>query len=284
MPSLGFHKVFLNKISVPERLRAVSNDHVATIVESVQQCGEILSPIILGTQSNVLGEDPDSLEFFLIAGAHRLAAAAQVGLERIPAQVWENIKPEEARLIEIDENLVRHELNPLDRAVFLFERKNIYEILHPEAKKGAKNQHTVGLLSDTVSFSQDAAEKTKLSKRTIERACQIAEGIPEELRLEIANTNLALNQGELLKLAKIGDPTVQKEIIALLNDGAVKKVEEGLKAASGHVERTMDPNEEALTKMVDHWNRLPKAVQDDFLDILVDTGRVAFPTQAEAAE
>jgi ParB family chromosome partitioning protein len=39
--------------------------------------------------------------------------------------------------LEIDENLIRNELNTVERADHFVRRKEIYETLHPETKNGA---------------------------------------------------------------------------------------------------------------------------------------------------
>ncbi len=107
----------------------------------------------------------------LIAGYHRLEACKQLGWETIPAQV---IKANEltAELIEIDENLIRNELTVLERGEILKRRKEIYEAIYPESKKGGNygNQFTGRMprLSETISFSQDTANKTGFSSRTIQ--------------------------------------------------------------------------------------------------------------------
>lgn len=58
----------------------------------------------------------------------------------------------------------RNELNALERGEQLARRKDIYEALYPETKRGGDygNQFTggKGRLNDTVSFSQDTAAQT----------------------------------------------------------------------------------------------------------------------------
>ncbi len=273
---VGHHNVYLEKITVPERLRSVSADHVATIVESVKQCGEILNPIIVGAEK--LEENPDQVSFFLIAGAHRFEAAKQAGLERIPSQVWEDITPEEARLIEIDENLIRHELNPLDRAVFLSERKDVYEKMHPETKNGAQGSRSGQTNeNDTMSFSNDTAERTGLGKRTIERAVKIAKGIPVELRKRIIGTELAQNQKELLELAKIGDQMLQAQIVERIVSGQSSKVGAAVKEIKGHVEIEKNKDDTEFEKLVELFQRASKAAQDRFLDVLEDNHLIIRP-------
>jgi len=279
---VGHHNVYLDKVTVPERLRAVSADHVATIVESVKQCGEILNPIIVGAEK--LEDNPDQVNFFLIAGAHRFEAAKQAGLERIPSQVWEDITPEEARLIEIDENLIRHELNPLDRAVFLSERKDVYEKMHPETKNGAQGSRSGQTNeNDTMSFSNDTAERTGLGKRTIERAVKIAKGIPVDLRKRIIGSELAQNQKELLELAKLGDPMLQAQVVERIVGGQSTKVGGAVKDIKGHVEPPKNKEEAEFEKLIELWNRSSKTAQNKFLDVLEDNNLIIRP-EAEAAE
>lgn len=43
----------------------------------------------------------------------------------------------------IDENLCGPALTPSEKARFTARRKEAYEALHPETKRGANNQHTV---------------------------------------------------------------------------------------------------------------------------------------------
>jgi len=82
------------------------------------------------------------------------------------------------RLIEIDENLVRNELTPAERALHLAERKRIYESKHPETKAGAtgKGRSKVRQVGEAnPRFTKETARKTGQSERTIQRDVQRAE-------------------------------------------------------------------------------------------------------------
>ncbi len=93
----------------------------------------------------------------LVAGAHRLEACKRISVE-VRAEIIE-CSELEARLIKIDENLFRRELGALDRAVFLAERKAVYEEMYPDTKKGGDrgNQHSGGKprLNGMLTFSQE---------------------------------------------------------------------------------------------------------------------------------
>jgi len=95
------------------------------------------------------------------------------------------------QLAEIDENLIRHQLTALQESQALKRRKEIYEALHPETKVGGGEKGARGKpkrQSDVlVSFTQDTAAKTGKSRRTVERAVEVAEKLPEEIQQAIAD-------------------------------------------------------------------------------------------------
>ena len=68
---------------------------------------------------------------FLIAGYHRLQAFKELGISKIPVMI-KDVDQMTAELMEIDENLIRHELTELEKSEQLQKRKEIYEILHPK--------------------------------------------------------------------------------------------------------------------------------------------------------
>ncbi|MBL6431698.1 MAG: ParB N-terminal domain-containing protein [Alphaproteobacteria bacterium] len=75
----------------------------------------------------------------LIYGAHRLAAAKRLGWAEIPSVIHAPdafADEATARLREIRENLMRFELNPLERAVAIGAWRDIYEAAHGKVKPG----------------------------------------------------------------------------------------------------------------------------------------------------
>lgn len=81
------------------------------------------------------------------------------------------------------EDRVRHNLDHIDEGEQLLRRKEIYEALHPETKKGAINQYTK-VLSETVSdsksktFAEDTAEKMGITPCVVR---QPSHAIPKNL-------------------------------------------------------------------------------------------------------
>lgn len=259
-------RIAIGDIIIEERFRALSPQHVAFFAAEFSEKGQN-TPIQVRT---------DGKQYFLMAGEHRLAAAASLGWTDIEATVEEGIDDIEARLRQIDENLVRYELSPLDRAVFLAERKAIYETRHPEAKAGvAGGKARQGSATDTMSFAADVAEKIGLDERTIRRAVSIADGIPPALRKRLAGTSVADKQADLLALAK-QEPASQVKIVdALQRDDAPAP---SVRAAIDEVEgRTAihDPHEAQLAAMRQAWNKGSARARKSFIAWLRETGEVA---------
>ncbi|NBX72698.1 MAG: hypothetical protein EBQ89_00165, partial [Alphaproteobacteria bacterium] len=131
--------------------------------------------------------------WLLVAGAHRLAAARQLGWATIAATVFAG-SDDLALLREIDENLYRHTLNPLDEAVFLAMRAEIYRRLHPETAqwKGRLGQHAgPGAVPKARPFAADVAERTGIGRRTVERALTRFARLSPAARDAIRGTEIA---------------------------------------------------------------------------------------------
>ena len=116
----------------PERLRSLKPEKVTELAESMAKLGQLQSIIV-----RPVGKTGSGNGYWLIAGRHRLEAAKQLKWPAILATVLENVKADTAELIEIDENLIRAELSPAERADHVGRRKALYEKLHPETKHGA---------------------------------------------------------------------------------------------------------------------------------------------------
>ena len=149
-------------------------------------------------------------KFKLLVGLHRLKAAKKLGWEEIRGIIHYDLSDDQAQLIEIDENLIRADLSPAERAAHLTARKEIYERLHPDAKRGG-DRRSNSQLESLIGFSADTARKTGRGESTVAREVARAEAIPEIGK--VAGTSL--DKGvELDALAKLPERE-QHEKLAL---------------------------------------------------------------------
>lgn len=212
----------LADIDAADRLRPLDLAHVEGIAVSIEQVGQ-QSPIILRPESN---------RYRLVAGWHRLAAVERLGRVDVDAVV-KNLTAEEARLVEIDENLMRRELSALDRAIFLAERKAVYDLLYPETTKPGRRKKELGTNCPQfgTTFTKHVAARLGIDRKTVDRALALVKSLAPEARDALRLSDLADNQSELLKLAAL-EPEKQIEAVRLLNSGAASKVK-GARVALG---------------------------------------------------
>jgi ParB family chromosome partitioning protein len=260
MKPLGLQPIPISSIDAGLRLRPVDEAQAAFLAENIQANG-LRQPVEVRA---VKGGG-----YRLIAGGHRLAACARLGWTDIPAFVFE-ATDDEARLAEIDENLVRHELNPLDRATFLFERKELYEKLHPQTKHGAQGGPG-GKRNETeiVSFSKDTAERVGLTDRSIRLSVKIATSLAPDVKAQIAGTRVAKVQAELLALAKLA-PTAQRAVLALLlgDDPKAMTVRQAVALQSNRPATTA---KDGYARLMGAWARATIAERDAFTEWLART-------------
>ena len=265
MKELGLQTIAVAEIDDSDRLRSVDDAHVCLLAENIEQVGQLLQPIAVRHMKKG--------GYKLIAGGHRLAAARMLEWVEIPAFVFD-ATDDEARLAEIDENLIRHELNPLDRATFLHERKGLYEKLHPMTRKGAVNQHTKGeALNETISFSKDTAERVGLTARTIQLAVLIATRLAPDVKARIIGTALARNQSELLTLAKL--PPEEQRLVAaelLSAQPRAKNVSGAHRLILGKQSDDGNPDDKAFLKFVSWWGRIGAPAKRNIIRHLKESG------------
>lgn len=185
---MEYRKVPINLIRVGRRLRATSRDTVDMLAESIGEVG-LIHPIVV--DEGRVGNPYDLQDgYWLVAGAHRLEACRSLGLTEIPvAVVPADASGLQHDLIEIDENLAGPKLTRAERALFLRNRKVIYEALHPETRQHVAGGHAkAGTATDTVSFAADTAAKTGVSERTVRRDARLGERIAADVMEAIAGT------------------------------------------------------------------------------------------------
>jgi uncharacterized ParB-like nuclease family protein len=142
-----------------ERMRKLRPDVVDSLAESITRQG-LLQPIIVRPRG--------AKNYWLIAGRHRLAAVEKLGRNKIEAIVLDGLDADSALLAEIDENLVRADLSPAERALHIGKRKELYEKVHPQTKHGAVGRGGKSSQNEN-SFVADVAEKTGKGRSTVAR-------------------------------------------------------------------------------------------------------------------
>lgn len=239
------------RIMPGQRLREIDPAWVTLLSVSIANLG-LLEPILV--RPHFAATDENQL-YMLVAGAHRLEAAMLAGLETVPCHV-SDMGVDEARLAEIDENLMRQELNALDRAVFLAERKEVYERLNPQTKNGGnrKGDEVRSQTLRTDRFTRDAAEKCGLSERTIQDAVALAKALPPEVRAAVQGTDLAKNAAQLKALAK-QPPADRLEILRIMKDRGCEKVADAARVLHRPTETPVQlaPEEIWQRKMLALW-------------------------------
>lgn len=261
--------VALKDIDVGDRLRQVNEAKAEGFAESILKVGQ-KTPIEVVAKAKGKG-------YRLIAGGHRYRAHQIAGLKTIRAELkaTETDTPEhEIRLHEIDENLIRHELTPLDRAIFLGERQRVYEEMHPETRNGAnggrggkKNENEI------VSFSKNSAEAIGIGERTIQRATMIFKALSPELKERLQGTFLAEKEGELHNLAKL-DPAKRMEIVdtVLADEDRKTSVMVAADQVYGKPNTEKSPEDKAYEALIKNFRNAPKKAKQAFLEHLGELG------------
>lgn len=205
MPSIN---IPLKDIIIPSRKRGINADKAKGLAGSIAQNG-LINPITL--------DDTNSL----LAGLHRIEAVKILGWETIPARIIGGLDALQAELIEIDENLIRDELTPLQAGAQLNRRNEILKELglRATADMGRPRGDTVSPLKSTA----DLAAEAGLSERSAQRLMQIDRDILPEVKEMIAETELEEGVRELLSIARL-EPELQMDVAKKIIDGEAKTV------------------------------------------------------------
>ena len=201
-------EVPLELIDDSDRLREVDPAWAEALAGHIREFG-------LQTPVEIREAGPDG-RHKLVFGAHRVAAFRSLLIDNIPAKIFRG-NDLQARLAEIDENLVRRELGPLERAIFLAERKRVYLALNPAATRGKVGKNKEFRIREIISFASSVAKKIGLSERAVNLDIAIAEALAPDVRHTLQEERLGLKQTELRRLAEWA-PERQRAVVAAMVD------------------------------------------------------------------
>lgn len=260
-------KVRVADVLTHNRLRPVTETGVESLIASINETGVMKDAIHVRKKKDG--------SFHLIAGGHRMEAARRLGWDEIEAKVWTDVTDDWARLMEVDDNIAGAELNPLDTAIFLAERKAIYERLHPETKRGvAGGLARQGLASDIVSFAAATAEKFSMSRRNVERLVAAGTGLQAEEIKALRSAPVQITLKDLGEISKIAPSDERQSVMFQLAVGREKSAaaaRRAFKASKGEpVEAVKDPVEAAFKAMSALWARAPMAAKRRFMQEFSD--------------
>lgn len=164
--------VFTDGVDIGKRRRHVDQSKVAALAESMS---------VIGLQQPIIIYAPDEDTADLVAGRHRLMAAIKLGWEDIACFFVNDMNELDREQCEIDENLMRSDLTPAERADHMARRKEIYEARNSVTNCDTKRGRPTG-------FATDTAKKTGRSRMDVHRDISRAKAIPDVA--ELAGTSL----------------------------------------------------------------------------------------------
>lgn len=249
-------------VDATARLRPVSEAGVESLIASIGETGVMKDAIHVRKRKDG--------RLVLIAGAHRLEAAKRLGWEEIEAKVWTDVTDDWSRLMEIDDNLAGAEMNALDTALFLAERKAVYEKLHPEARRGG-DRRSATFQTDimSTSFATATAEKFGLTDRHVRRLIAVGTALHQSEVQLLRAAKSPVKLADLQVLAKIGDAVERQRVVEIFSDGQAKGIADARQRYAtdeqGHEGPVKDALEAALNTLAKLWARTPLAAKRRFV-------------------
>jgi len=247
-------KISVDKIIVGDRIRKnIDGEKVKQLAESIHEVG-LINPIFVC-------RDSKEGYFRIIAGLHRLEAIKLNGGTEIEANISaEEVNSLKNELAEIDENLQRSELHYLERGEHLARRKEIYEQLyHQEANEIISSADKF----EPKPFTEDAAEKLKVSQRTVQQEMQIATKLIPEMKDIVKDTGAG--KVDALNAARL-EPELQKKVVDKITAGEAGTVKAAVEALKS--EGQGKANENKPQKVETHEEKIINTI--DALEVMFD--------------
>lgn len=245
-------------IAIRRDARKVDEAALRGLVSSIAELGVINPLRVRPARRMVDGVETDAYE--VTAGVHRLKAARKLGLATVPCIVVQD-DDLHAELAMIDENLMRAELSPADRAASTARRKAIYLELHPETAHGGDRKTDQVANFATRSFVEETADATGKAARTVRLDAERGEKISERALQMVRGSHL--DKGQYLDKLK-----------ALPADDQAAKVERDLRAPVAQRKPVkiadeplsdVESQERQVAALMAAWNRASAEARQEFL-------------------
>lgn len=245
-------------IRIGERLRRADAARVAAIADSIAEIG-LMTPVSVWEAPTFTDGKPGTV-YELVAGLHRLEAVKSLGLAEIDADVI-GLDEFRRQLWEVDENLCRAELDPAMRAKFTARRKELYEYLHPETRRGvagAEAKH--GRATANLAFAAATAEATGQSERSVQRDAERGEKVADDVLDMLAGRPEAT--GAVLDRLKRLPPEQQRAQVKALLAGRIPKPVPPARDPHNDYEVT----QKQLDALMRAWNAAGPEARQQFLE------------------
>lgn len=270
---IGIEELPIEKVEFGERVRPVSEAALESLIASINEIGHMADEIHVRKMKGGV--------YKLIAGGHRLAAAHCLDWTTIRAKVWE-CSATWARLWELDDNLAHAELDALELATFLAERKRVYLKLHPEkatfAGAGAAARWDA---TDTMSLASTIAEKRGISERHVYRLLAAGEALNHNQIRWLRDAPKRPTLADLQAIAKEGDEHERSQAIIAFSNGEAPTVKKALAARKVKV-AVKDPVELEHHGLLNAFRRASKEAKRRFVRDMADELRALLPSDTEA--
>jgi ParB/RepB/Spo0J family partition protein len=257
----------LSDVQIKDHLSRTKLD-ISSLAESIESIGQI----------NPITVKKIGAKYQVIAGRRRFTALKHIeatsGKKQQVLVVVKDLDQVQEELIEIDENLMRQDLNESEYDEALYRRKQLYEQLHPETKKSvagghakhAKNDKSEKSAKPKVPFTEDAAKKLGTSRRTVEKAIARASKASDKVKKAREDGSLSPSKVDLLVTLDHKDQDILLPIVKDLDVSEVKDLlvevkKHGAKAVALDLEEVKkeDPR---LKPLIRDAVRLSEAIQE----------------------
>lgn len=261
----------IDRIYIDPNRRSVDAATVSDLEKSLEAVGQINPICVRPIQGN------PAHEWVLVAGLHRLEAARNAGLTVILARVLD-LDEIKARLVQLDENLIRKIMSTAEKDAAIAERRAIYDLSHDDKAKAAhvanKKMGRRHDASDTLSpaFSESLAARNGVSRRTIERSVARADAIGTDLLKQLAGTSLdkATELEALAQLPEVNKKAISAKAIAGENVSAKRLLNKSTKGSNNtkSAKRRLSEgtNHSPLDRLQTAWDAAKEEERQKFLD------------------